>query len=146
VAADGQRPPADSTPTLGLESGFLDFRTPELSLRLVRASQTVAALGPVDEPDFDFTPGDWLERRAPNDYVHLGDLTLRVRHPGSEEWRSYSTAESRAAVRALDVASSQPDGVLAAADLAPTLPDDIPLTVVRSWVVEGGTLSVWRRV
>lgn len=121
----------DTVPTLGLEHGFLSFDTPAFRLRLVRASQTVAALLPESGGDFDFTPGDWLERRSGNGFFHLGDLTLRVRTGGAERWTQVSTARARAPVTALPATAP----VLAAADLAPTLPPDLPLRVRRYWEV-----------
>src|SRR5262245_2545259 len=64
-------------PTLGLDQGYLEFDTPDFKLKLVKASQTIAALQPKSGDGFDFTPADRLERRAANGYHHLGDLTLR---------------------------------------------------------------------
>ena len=111
---------------------FLEFDTPDFKLRLLKDSQTVAALEPKSTPGFDFTPGDRLERRAANGYHHLGDLTLRVRTGNSGSWQKYDTAESRQPVEALT--SSAP--TLAAA----TLPANIPLEIKRSWSVENGRL------
>jgi hypothetical protein len=127
----------DTTPTLGLEQGRIRFETPDLAVELVRASQTVAALRPAGESAFDFTPGDWLERRAADGFYHLGDLNLRLRQ-GVAEWREYSTAASRRPVEAL--AAEAP--VLAAADLARTLPSDIPVAVRRTWEVRDGHLAL----
>ena len=63
--AQNQRPDQPPLPpTLGLDQGYLEFDTPGLKLKLVKASQTVAALEPKDAPGFDFTPGDRIERRA----------------------------------------------------------------------------------
>jgi hypothetical protein len=134
----GPRRNTDTIPTLGLERGFLDLDTPEFQLRLVRASQTAAALEPKGAEGFDFTPSDWLEKRAANGYFHLGDLTLRIRTAGTAEWRSVSTAAARQPVQPL--AASAP--VLAAADLAPTLPADLPLTIRRFWEVNDGRLAL----
>ena len=143
-----QRPPADTVPTLGLEQGRLTFHAGGMTLELVRASQTVAALRPDGADGFDFTPGDWLERRAADGFFHLGDLTLRLRSLGGSPggavagaaadraWGSYSTAAARRPVTALPVRAP----VLAAADLSPTLPDDVPLDVRRSWEVRDGRL------
>src|SRR4051812_22886316 len=56
--------PAAPTPTLGLDQGTLDFDTPALTLRLVKDSQTIAALQPKGakgldaNTPFDFTPAD----------------------------------------------------------------------------------------
>ncbi|HEX7051781.1 MAG TPA: DUF5695 domain-containing protein [Longimicrobiales bacterium] len=144
----------DTTPTLGLEAGVVAYRTPEFRLELVRASQTVAALRPVDSLQFDFTPGDWLERRASNGHYHLGDLNLRLRAVGSTEWHEYSTAAARHPIRPLEAPAAAPvapagdvalppaDSVLAAADLAPTLPAAIPLRVHRYWEIRGGHLAL----
>jgi hypothetical protein len=125
-------------PTLGLERGFLAFDLGGFHLRLVKASQTVAALAPANAGGFDFTPADRLEQRAANGYFHLGDLDLRLRVGDEGEWREYSTAAARRPVTALPAAAP----VLAAADLGPTLPADIPLEVRRTWAVEDGVLAL----
>lgn len=138
------RPPAtvaqdddDSfTPTLGLDQGRLQLETPNFNVELLRSSQTVAALEPNGGDGFDFTPSDWLERRNGNGFFHLGDLTLKLRTGDSDEWKEYSTAESRQAVDVLDTSSD----VLAAANLRPTLPIGTPLDVRRFWRVEDGHL------
>jgi hypothetical protein len=137
VAQQGPaRPPQDTVPTLGLEQGRLTFQAAGFELELVKASHTVAALRPSGVGGFDFTPGDWIERRAANRYVHLGDLTLRTRTAGDTAWRAWSTAAARRPVAAL--AAAPP--VLAAADLAATLPPDIPLRVRRYWEVRDARL------
>ncbi|HZD04982.1 MAG TPA: DUF5695 domain-containing protein, partial [Longimicrobiales bacterium] len=133
-----RRNPADTVPTLGLEQGFLDLETPAFHLRLVQASQTVAALEPRVADGFDFTPGDLLEQRAADGYYHLGDLTLRLRTGTAGAWQSYSTAGARKPVRALEVSAP----MLAAADLGPTLPADMPVDVRRYWEVDGGHLTL----
>jgi len=90
-----QQTQADSLPTLGLEQGVERYTTASFDLELVRASQTVAALRPNGAGGFDFTPGDWLERRSANGYFHLGDVTLRLRRGGSDAWQDFSTAAQR---------------------------------------------------
>jgi hypothetical protein len=138
--ARGQEPPGTAAPkpprTLGLEQGTMEFDTPDFSLKLVTASQTVAALQPKRAPGFDFTPADRLEGRSSDGFYHLGDLTLRVRVGTSGEWKDYSTATARKPVTPQPVTAP----VLAAADLSPTLPPDIPLNIVRTWAVENGRL------
>ena len=119
-----------------LEAGVEDFDTPDFTLSLVKTSQTVAALKPKGGDGFDFTPGDLLVARSQNGYFHLGDLTLRLRTSDSDRWVNYSTAASRMPVRALPAAGE----TLASADLAPTLPSDIPLEIVRTWAVDQGKL------
>ena len=114
---------------------YLDLDTPDFKFRLATASQTVAALEPKTTPGFDFTPADRLSQRAADRYHHLGDLILRVRS-GSAPWRSYDTADARKPVEPMAVVGP----TLAKADLAPTLPSDIPLQITRSWIVENGRL------
>jgi hypothetical protein len=131
--ATKQPPP---TPGPMLDQGTTRLDTQDFTLELVTSSQTVAALRPKKTPDFDFTPGDLLVARSRDGYYHLGDLDLRLRTGTSGEWRSYSTAQVRRPVKPLQTTSQ----LLAAADLTPALPDDIPLQVKRSWSSEGGAL------
>jgi len=140
TSARAQQPQAPPPPpaTLGLEQGVQEVDTPDFALTLARASQTATALRPKGGTEggagaFDFTPADRLAQRASNGFYHLGDLTLRVRAAGvkSALWRDLSTAAERAPVRALPVAHP----LLAAADLAPTLPADSPVRVVRTWAL-----------
>jgi hypothetical protein len=141
AAQDERRPrraEADTVPTLGLEDSVLSFAIPTLDLELVAASQTVAALKPKGAAGFDFTPGDWLDRRDANGFFHIGDLNLRWRASGVGEWQHASTAAARAPVEALTVSAP----VLAAADLAATLPPDIPLRVHRYWELDGDNLAL----
>jgi len=119
-----------------LAEGYMDLETPAFSLRLVRSSQTIASLKPKGAGGFDFTPGDLLAARSTNGFYHLGDIDLRLRMEHSSEWRNYSTALARTPVTALPRAGQ----VLAAADLTPTLPADIPLQIIRTWGLEGGNL------
>lgn len=134
----GQERQKKAPPTPGpmLEQGYIDLDTPAFVLRLVRSSQTVAALKPKGEPDFDFTPGDLLVARSRDGYYHLGDIDLRLRTGNAGDWKDYSTALARAPVTALPVAGQ----ALASADLQPTLPADIPLLVTRTWGLEGSHL------
>ena len=119
-----------------LDGGIVTLDTPSFTLKLVRSSQTMAALEPKASPGFDFTPGDLLAGRSQNGYYHLGDLDLRIRTGGADPWKGYSTAFARQPVAALPTTAS----VLAAADLSPTLPPEVPLRIVRSWLVAGGAL------
>lgn len=122
--------------TLGLEKGTMDFDTPDFHLKLVSASQTVAALEPKGGDGFDFTPADRLSARATNGFHHLGDLTLRLRAGTTGDWKDYATSDNRQPVLALPAAN----GALAAADLTPTLAADCPLQVTRRWLLDGGHL------
>ena len=119
-----------------LATGTVDFDTPEFTLTLVRSSQTVAALRPKNAANFDFTPGDLLVARSHDGYFHLGDVTLRLREGSSADWKNYSSATARQPIVPLPTTH----GVLASADLSPTLPQDIPLQIRRTWVVESHKL------
>jgi hypothetical protein len=123
-------------PGLMLNQGVENYDAPDFTLTLVRSSQTIAALKPKGSNGFDFTPGDLLTERSQNGYFHLGDLTLRLRTEDSANWTNYSTATMRAPVQPLPASAN----VLAIADLAPTLPVDIPLQIIRTWAVEDGKL------
>jgi hypothetical protein len=138
TAQADRRAPADTIPTLGLEHGFLDFDVGPIHLRLVRASQTVASLRAGGADGVDFSPADWLERRSANRFFHLGDLTVRLRLAGNRAWTEASTAAARAPVRAF---RAEPPA-LAAADLAPTLPADLPVRVRRFWEERDGRLGL----
>lgn len=131
-----EKPKKAPTPGPMLNQGTVDFSTPDFTLTLVRSSQTIAALKPKSDSNFDFTPGDLLVSRSQNKYFHLGDLTLRLRAGRSTTWQNYSTAADRKPVTALPAAAP----VLAAADLSPSLPADMPLNIVRSWIIENGNL------
>ena len=133
-----ERGARDPIPTLGLDQGVHELQAGPLRLALVRASQTVAALQPEGHGGFDFTPSDWLERREGDEYFHLGDLTLRLRREASDAWRHYSTAQARRPVEPLPAR----EPVLAASDLAPTLPTDLPLRVHRYWESRDGHLTL----
>jgi len=140
ATASAQKPQEKKPPVPGpmLEQGIANYETPEFTVSLVRSSQTVAALKPKGTDGFDFTPGDLLVARSQNGYFHLGDLTLRLRTQGSSDWANYSTAAARVPVRELPSSGS----VLANSDLAPTLPEDIPLQITRTWSVDNGKLTL----
>src|SRR5690606_13697601 len=83
------------------------------------------------DPYFDFTPGERLEIRDKDSLYHLGDINLRIR-VGKGPWKEYSTAVQRATVEPLQVHGN----ILAAADLANTLPKEIPVAVKRYWELD----------
>jgi len=115
--------------TLGIAEGSIDFKTAVFRLKLVKQSQTLAALNPSANSDFDFTPSDRIELRSKDSLYHLGDLNLRLKTEGETRWTSYSTASKRMPVKPLAAQA----GILAAADLSPTLPQNMPLQVLRYW-------------
>ena len=69
---------------IGLENGTLDFDTPDFTLKLIKDSQTIAALQPKGakgmdaETPFDFTPADQLTARQGDRFNHLGDIHRRI--------------------------------------------------------------------
>src|SRR5688572_7788646 len=165
--------PPPPPPTLGLDQGELAFDTPDFKLRLVKASQTIAALepkgvatytptptpprgrgrggAPVDpaaptptpppppQPlNFDFTPADRIAQRAADGFHHLGDITMRLRVSPTDAWKDYASATARKPVTALPASGT----TLAAADLAATLPADIPVRVTRAWKLVNGKLAL----
>ncbi|MCZ4222151.1 DUF5695 domain-containing protein [Pedobacter sp. SJ11] len=121
--------------TLQLEKGFSAFDAGDFMLKLVKSSQTVAALAPKMVKDFDFVPGDSLKVRSSDGLYHLGDINLRLKSGSEGNWKSYSTAAKRSPVKNIEMA-----GVLAAADLTETLAADIPLTIKRIWELKDGKL------
>jgi hypothetical protein len=60
-----------------------------------------------------------------------------LRSDGENDWKDFSTAHERQPVCVIS-----DEGGKFSADLAPTLPADIPLTVTRTWSVENGELSL----
>ena len=124
-------------PTLGIDQGLSEFDTADFRIKLVKASQTLAALEPKAATGFDFTPADRLNIRGANGFYHLGDIifTLRI---ANGPWTTYSTASDRKPVDVLP--ATAPD--LAKADLSATLPADCPIRVIRSWTIEDGRLAL----
>lgn len=119
-----------------LDEGLVQYQTPDLTLRLVRSSGTVAALEPKGGDGFDFTPAELLAARSVDGYYHLGDLDLRLREAGTDAWHGYSTALERHPVIQLPPRL----GELNREDLKPTLPANFPLQVTRVWAIAGGKL------
>jgi hypothetical protein len=131
-------PTPTPTPALGLEQGNLEFDTPDFKLKLVKASQTIAALLPKGGNGFDFTPADRLVQRPSDGYFHLGDVTIRVRKGNAGEGKEYSTTKARKPVTALAASGA----TLAPADLTPTLLEGCPVQITRNWVVDNGRLAL----
>jgi len=124
-------------PTLGIADVYQKFTTPDFQLKLVKASQTVAALRPNKNLDFDFTPSDRLEIRDKDGLYHLGDINLRIKE-AKGIWKSYSTATKRVKVEPLEVSGN----ILAAADLSNTFPADIPVSVHRFYELHNDHLAI----
>lgn len=119
--------------TLGLETGFDEFKTPDFKVKLVKASQTLAALEPNGANGFDFTPADRLVTRSKDGFYHLGDIKFRLKNDDGT-WREFSTATARKPVIVLP--AKAPD--IARSDLSPTLPADCPVQVIRTWTIRSG--------
>ncbi|WP_216848959.1 DUF5695 domain-containing protein [Pedobacter sp. L105] len=126
----------DKPATLNIAEGVITINTSAFQLKLLKSSQTVAALDPNTDKSFDFTPGEVLEKRSRDGLYHLGDLNLRFRTNLSGEWRKISTAAKRGDVTALKTGGN----ILAAADLSGTLPNDIPFEIKRYWELINGEL------
>jgi hypothetical protein len=141
--AQGRGGPTPPTPTLGLENGTLDFDTPDFTLKLVKDSQTIAALQPkgakgIDaNTPFDFTPADQLPARQADRFNHLGDIHMRIQQGGGGgAWIDVASSNARKPVTPIAGYTVPPGSrVLAAADLTPTLGES-PLTVTRAWILD----------
>jgi hypothetical protein len=141
--APAQWYPAGREPKLGplFDQGVARYSTPQLKLTLMKSSGTAAGLeaDPASgHKGYDFTPYDLLAARSVDGYFHLGDLNLRLREVGNTAWIGYSTALERHPV------ISQPleSGDLQRDNLAPTLPHDFPLQLIRSWALVDGKLAL----
>jgi hypothetical protein len=137
--ASAQRTPRPAPPaTLGLENGTRYLDTSAFGLRLGKDSGVAIGLLPKSGKGFDFLPTDRLSVRASDGFVHLGDLSLRVRNVGATDWTTGTTFGKRAAVRPIRAEAP----ALAADDLTPTLPSGFPLKVERVWTVQKGQLQL----
>lgn len=123
---------------VGQETSRLEFRTAAYALELSKDFQTALALRPNFFGGFDFLPSDRLSVRSANGFYHLGDLNLRVRQVGANDWVSASTALNRKPVTPIETESNE----LAAADLTPTLPAGMPVKVIRRWKETNSKLSL----
>jgi hypothetical protein len=128
------------------DQGVAHYQTPELKIALMKSSGTIASMQAMpgrqaqgrDAIPYDFAPFDQLAARSVDGYFHLGDLNLRLRVVGNPEWHGYSTALERHPVVSLPV---EP-GELQRDNLAPTLPADFPLQLIRSWAIVDGKLAM----
>jgi len=128
---------ASAQDTLGLANGYMNLRTANFEIQLVRDAQTLASLRPTGS-NFDFLPFDYLPRRARNGQYHWGDLTVRYRaaNTSTSTWADANSAASRKPVSLLRTSS------ISAANLAPTLPTSTPLNVSREWLDIFGDLGL----
>ncbi|MEJ5996298.1 DUF5695 domain-containing protein [Pedobacter sp. Du54] len=124
--------------TLGIDKGTISLQSTAFSIQLLKSSQTLKSLCPKTDRSFDFSPIQFLQKRSSDGFYHLGDITLRIRLQGENEWKKYSTASKRAPITELPTGGK----ILAAANLANTLPADIPLTIKRYWELDNGNLAL----
>ncbi|EPQ60039.1 hypothetical protein GLOTRDRAFT_134803 [Gloeophyllum trabeum ATCC 11539] len=122
--------------TLGLGDGLITFNTPTFAVQLVKDSQTLYSLN--TSSGFNFVPTDMMTLRQNNSNYHLGDMTFRARQVGSTNWTSGDSAFSRRPVTALAASGS----MLAAANLAPTLPSNSLLNITREWALNEGIFEL----
>ncbi|USX22426.1 DUF5695 domain-containing protein [Oxalobacteraceae bacterium OTU3REALA1] len=112
------------------------YSTKQFLLALRTDTQTLARLDPVADPSFDFTPGPRVAERQYDGYAHIGDLNLRLRGGGAGAWQDFSSSSARQPIKPLTAGGK----ILAAADITASLGKDLPLTVERRWLNEGGAL------
>lgn len=129
---------AAEPPTLGIDQGNKTFPLKELNLQLLNSSQIASSIKLVHaDTSFDYTATELLNKRDRNGFFHIGDINLKIRDAGNQEWQSFSSANNRQKVLEL-----KPEGnVLAMADLSPTL-QNIPLKVIRKWENINGNLQL----
>ena len=112
------------------------YSTKQFLLALRTDTQTLARLDPIADPSFDFTPGPRVAERQYDGYAHIGDLNLRLRSGDAGAWQEFSSSAARRPISPLPAGGK----ILAAADITATLGKDLPLTVERRWLNEGGAL------
>ncbi|KAK0646875.1 hypothetical protein B0T16DRAFT_328617 [Cercophora newfieldiana] len=131
--------PAFAQDALGLANGYINHKTKNFDVQLVRDSQTLASLRPSGN-QFDFLPFDYLPRRARNGQYHWGDLTLRYREANSDSdrWTDANTVLARKPVRS----NAATADTLSAANLAATFSSTLPLNITREWIDVNGDLGL----
>ena len=170
-AAGQQQQPPPPPPTLGLEEGVLELDT-DFRLKLVKASQTIAALEPKGVATYTPTPTPprGRGRGGPQRIPMLRPLLLtaaattelRLHAGGSTAQRAadgfHHLGDITMRIRTgtagdwkdYDTATTRKPvttlpasgTTLAAADLSATLPADIPVKVTRAWKVVNGKLAL----
>lgn len=138
VQAQAEAPAADAKPAVVYPPiATTPLRTPAFDLALRADTQTLAHLSPGGETAFDFVPAGREAERAGDGYVHIGDIHIRLRTPGGA-WQDFSSAHARKAIVPLATGA----GVLAAADITPSMGAGLPLKVERRWVNDRGVLAM----
>jgi len=119
--------------TLGIEKGSKAFVTKDFRLEVLNASHTAAALSPVNDTIFDYTPDEWLKKRDKDGFYHLGDINIRYRTGSTGDWTAFSSAGKRKEVKALPAGKNG----LAVSDLSGLLNAGAPLSLKRFWETDG---------
>lgn len=132
----GQR--AEVVDTMGLDQGRVEVSAGGYVLSLGKATGVALGMSPAELTSFNFLPGDRLDQRRGNRFVHLGDVGLRVRPAGGGEWSEFRSYFRRGAVT--EVAKSAED--LAAHDVTGSMGEGAPVKVVRRWKQVGGRLQL----
>ncbi len=117
---------ASLSPSLAADLHLADY-----SLKLDDESGVAYELRPKTVKTFDLLPSDRLTVRKADRFVHLGDISLRVRQTGGA-WTEHRSFTKRVPM------TKQADGSY---DLDAALPD-CPLRVIRRWTTEGGRLAL----
>lgn len=119
------------------DTAIVSFETPDFRVALQKSSQTLVSLAPRNAKDgFDFAPSGRFAKRLGDGNYRLGDIDVRLRQAGARNWQDYSSAYHR--VQA--AASATSGNVLSAADISRSMGPGFPLTVKRTWSVDGGKL------
>ena len=127
---------AERPSTLLVNHGIEKHTTNSFAITLINASQTVQRMSPLSDTSFDYTPGDRIHQRDKDTLYHLGDINITIKKNGENQWMRYSSAYTRKPVKKLPVGTN----IFAAADLAATLPSDIPVNIKRYWETDKGDL------
>jgi len=129
---------ATAQDNLGLSSGYSTIQSTNFKGQIVKSSGTLASLNS-SGTGFNFLPTDFLPKLAFNGAHHLGDVTFRYRTSSSGSWTSIDSASARKPITQL---KDLGQGVLAAADIGPTLGTNLPIKVTREWISSGDGLAV----
>ncbi len=136
VTAQEAPPPAAAKPVYPPIEQFAR-KTRDFDLALRSDTQTLVKLAPQGSSGFDFVPSGRAAERAADGFVHIGDIHVRLRTNGGG-WQDFSSAHARKQIIPLAGGS----GILAAADITPSMGNGIPIRIERRWVDEKGVLAM----
>lgn len=133
LAAQDKPPVVDA---IGFDSGVKTISTPDFDLRLTNRGGNGVGLLPKNGKGFDFLASDRLAIRKADGFVHLGDISMRIK-VGNGDFKAFTTFRTRKAPTEVT-----PSNALIEHDLTPAFPSDFPLKVNRKWVVNKGKLQL----